>query len=112
MVYEYPEAEDMGFLWVRLMEARCRQVGEVLEPLGCECPALLHSSSVPEWQPSETGSELGDPMGFPHRCCNFSSFYLDGMEWWGRGCPPWDEGSERAKSQTSSACLSVPQPRW
>lgn len=56
--------------------------GRGLEPLGCECPALLHSSSVPEWQPSETGSELGDPIGFPHRCCNFSSFYLDGMEWW------------------------------
>lgn len=28
VVCEYPEAEDMGSLWVRLVEARCRQVGK------------------------------------------------------------------------------------
>lgn len=81
VVCEYPEAEDMGSLWVRLVEARCRQVGRGLEPSGSECLALLHSPSEPEWQPSETGSELEDPVGFPHRCGS-SSFYLDGMEWW------------------------------
>lgn len=50
VVYEYPEAEDIGFLWVRLMEARCRQVGEVwshwaVSVLPCSIPPLCQSGS-------------------------------------------------------------------
>lgn len=80
VVCEYPEAEDMVSLWVKSVETRCGQAGTGQEPSGCECPALPHSPSEPEWQPSETGSELEDPVGLPHRCG--SSSYRDGMEWW------------------------------
>lgn len=102
MACECPEVEDTGSLWMRLVKPGAGKRGEVwgrraVGILPCPFPAEL------EWQPSETGSELEDPVGPPQRLPLQMQLLRSTWMAWGDGKGTPNHGT-RAHSRAKASC--------